>query len=844
NSVSSSFLPVEAKERTIVPSSSLGSSPSELSHSFLQSPAKICSPIGVLSRDSTMDATLTLPSSTTLSSPAVAFLNDRLNDLQDLEHAPSIVSELQSQCLDLENSLADLNSRLESSLLGYASFSDRIHGLITGTTSELSDLDSLTAGSSVDGGGKEQALAEELPELAKEVARVKIVRDYADTALKLVTLVGDIEDAVAFVMNRNLHKRPTPESSEDMCFHAIEALEKTEDVLTSITKKQSQWTRLVSVVDDRVDRALATLRPQQIADHRILLTSLGWPSPLSSLSSPIRDTGESSETSNPLFTMHGDLKHKYCETFRALCRLQELQMRRKARQLEGHNREIALHQPLWAIEELVNPISIACQRHFSKWSDKPEFIFALVYKITRDYVDTMDELLQPLVDKARLVGYSCREEWISAMVTSLSTYLAKEVFPVYIGQMEEEHVSGVQSQARISLLHLVDLMISFDQRVLSLATHSGVLISIQEDRNLQKFSSLSVFCDRPDWLDLWAEIELSDTLAKLKAESDDERKWKVKVQGAALLSGPENYKSPIVSSAFLQHLSLVIDRCRSLPTTSLRCRFARLVGAPIIHRFLDSLLRRCQEAEGLTALTDDEGLIKVANSANAAHYFESVLKEWCEDVLFLEMEFDQDDPFFNDDTGAKGPFDMFMSTIKELERFRKEWVEKISTVVLRGFEADSREYLKNKKQWQEKREDGWTVSKHLVGALDYLQAKMAVIEENLNSIDFVSVWRSLASGIDRALFNGIFMSSVKFYDSGVESLSNDLEVLFGAFRAWCLRPEGFFPKSSEGLKLLKMVKKQHELGVIGGENWMKENGVRRISVSEAEKILKSRMFGS
>ncbi|CAN1779008.1 RINT1-like protein MAG2 [Linum perenne] len=791
-----------------------------------------------------MESTLTLPPSAILSSSVVTFLNGRFNDQQDLEQASAIVSELQSQCVDLDQSLTAINSRIQSSLLAYASFSDRIQSLVTDTTSKLTDLGSLTSASSSfsDGGVKEQVLAEELPALAKEVSRVEIVRAYADTALKLDVLVGDIEDVVAFVMNRNL-KRPAPQTSDqEMCTHAIEALGKTEDVLTYITKKRSQWTRLVSAVDDRVDRALATLRPQQIADHRMLLTSLGWPPPLSSLTSQILDTEKSSEASNPLFTMHGDLKRKYCENFRALCRLQELQIRRKGRQLEGHNREVALHQPLWAVEELVNPISIACQRHFTKWTDKPEFIFALVYKITRDYVDTMDELLQPLVDEARLVGYSCREEWISAMVTSLSTYLAKEVFTAYISQQEDENVSGILSQARMSWLHLVDLMISFDKRVLSLATHSGVLMSIQEDRNLQKISSLSVFCDKPDWLDFWAEIELSDTLEKLKAEAEDERNWIVKVQGAALLSGPENYKSPLVSSSFLKHLSIVIDRCRSLPTISLRYRFLRLIGAPIIHKFLDCVLFRCQEAEGMTALTDDDGLIKVANSINAVHYFESVVKEWCEDVFFVEMGYDQNDP---GTIGTEGYVDtslggIFEEEIRKLEYFRKEWVEKVSVVLLRGFEARCREYLKNKRQWQDRMEEGWPVSKNLVESLDYLQAKMAVVEENMNSIDFVSVWRSLASGIDRALFNGVFTSNVKFYDSGVESLGRDMEVVFGVFEAWCIRAEGFFPKMSEGLKLLKKKKKEEK----GDEKWMKEKGIRHLGMAEAERILKSRVFGS
>ncbi|KAF2315974.1 hypothetical protein GH714_040769 [Hevea brasiliensis] len=559
---------------------------------------------------------------------------------------------------------------------------------------------------------------------------------------------------------------------------AIETLGQTENVLTSITKTRPQWTHLVSAVDHRVDRALAILRPQAVADHRSLLASLGWPPPLSTMTSSNLDTGKSTEVPNPLFTMQGDLKHQYCESFLALCHLQELQRRRKSRQLEGHNREVALHQPLWAIEELVNPISIACQRHFSKWTDKLEFIFALVYKITRDYVDTMDELLQPLVDEARLVAYSCREEWISAMVTSLSTYLAKEIFPIYVSQLNEESTAGVQSRARISWLHLVDLIIAFDKRIQSLVTHSGIMLSLEENENLQKISSLSMFCDRPDWLDLWAEIELIDTLEKLKPEVENERNWTVKIQGAALLSDPENYKSPAVSGAFLRRLSLVVDRCRSLPASSLRSRFLMLAGAPVLQRFLDCVLLRCQEAEGLTALTDDDAVIKVANSINAAHYIESVFKEWCEDIFFLEMRLDHGDQLgisIHNDESREASIDGPVSGIFDEE------------------EAVAGQC-----------EEGWTVSRSLVGALDYLQGKMAIVEENLNEIDFVGVWRSLAAGVDRMLFNGILMSNVKFHDCGIERFSHDLEVLFGVFGAWCLRPEGFFPKLSDGLKLLKM----------------------------------------
>ncbi|KHN15227.1 RAD50-interacting protein 1 [Glycine soja] len=637
---------------------------------------------------------------------------------------------------------------------------------------------------------------------------------------------------------------------QEMHMLAIKTLKTTEDILTSITKAHPQWKHLVSAVDHRVDRALAILRPQAIAEHRALLTSLGWPPPLSALTSSNSDASTANQVVNPLLSMHVDLKVQYSENFLALCNLQELQRQRKARQLEGHDREVALRQPLWVIEELVNPLSLASQRHFSKWVDKPEFIFTLVYKITRDYVDSMDELLQPLVDEAKLLGYSCREEWISAMVTSLTTYLAKEIFPSYISQLDGESVTGIQSSARISWLHLIDLMIAFDKRIKSLVEHSGILLSFDDDI-MQKISSLSVFCDRPDWLDLWAEIELGDVLDKLKPDIQDENNWRKKVEGVVLSSYTDDHKSPLVSNAFLRHLASVIDRCRSLPSVSLRSKFLRLAGIPIIRNFFDSILIRCQEAEGLTALTDDDAVIKVTISVNAAHYFESVLKEWSEDVFFLEMGMDEDDKTeLESNSNSYGEVlpessrrVIFDDEIKKLEEFRTEWVEKISLVILRGFDSHSRDYVKNKRQWQ-KGEEGWAVSKTLIQALDYLQSKMSVVEVSLNGRDFIGVWRSLAAGIDQLIFNGILISNVKFHNSGVERFGSDLDVLFGVFGAWCLRPEGFFPKSNEGLKLLKMDENRLQECMGGGKRWLKENGLRRLSVTEAEKILKNRVFTS
>ncbi|KAK4437085.1 RINT1-like protein MAG2 [Sesamum alatum] len=791
-----------------------------------------------------------LPPYTSLSSHALYFINSKLSSREDLDGAPTVLSELQVQSDALDRTLSELNEELQSHLTRHASHSNRVGALFSNVHSQLDDLRRSSTHPSSDEGSR-RGMGEELQALAKEVGRVETVRNYAETALKLDTLVGDVEDAVSSTMNRTLRRHPSTNNLEDMRAVALRTLKLTEDVLSSVTKMHPRWTRLVSAVDHRIDRALAILRPQAIADHRALLASLGWPPPLSTISSSNPYTKGSTDVQNPLFTMEGDLKLQYCESFLALCGLQELQRKRKSRQLEGHYKDIALHQPLWVIEELVNPISIVSQRHFSKWIEKPEYIFALIYKITRDYVDSMDDLLQPLVDEAMLSGYSCREEWISAMVSSLSTYLAKEIFPRYVSQLKEESETGIQTQARISWLHLVDLMIAFDKRVQSLAAQSGVVLSIQEDGTMQNMSSMIVFCDRPDWLDLWAEIELSDVLHKLNPQMEDDRNWMSEGHRASLVSGQDENKSPLITSAVVRCLSSVIDRCRSLPSISLRSRFMKLTGVPMINKFLDRLRQRCQEAEGLTALTDDNALTKVAKSVNAANYIESVLKEYCEDVFFLEMGLNQSGTFetANDlsdtikssiEASGNG---IFHEEIKKLEEFRTEWFEKLSTVVLRGFDALCRDYIKNKKQWQEKSEEALTLSRSFIEAMDYLQGKLSVMEEGLNKLDFTRVWRSLAAGIDKLIFSSILMSNAKFHDGGVERLYNDLTVLFGVFGAWCLRPEGFFPKVNEGLKLLKTAKKQLK-NTYADERWLKENGIRHLTSAEVEKIMKNRVFTS
>ena len=271
--------------------------------------------------------------------------------------------------------------------------------------------------------------------------------------------------------------------------HAIKTMNEIEQVLGDVTRHHSQWRRLVDTVDGRVDKSLSILRPQIISEHRTLLSSLGWP-PKLALS---KDAG--GDIPNPLVLMQGDQKESYSQSFLLLCGLQQLNTlkeKRKKKLCKESN-----GAGLWAIDELVIPVASRMEYHFAKWDQEPEFIFALVYKVTSDFADGVDDLLQPLIDRAMLVSCSAKEAWVSAMVQVLSCFLEKKVFPRLVEMVKEK--KHLKSEGVVSSwFHLVDQMVTFDKRMQTFVSSDTCLA--YEGSFSQGMSVMGLFCKTPEWL--------------------------------------------------------------------------------------------------------------------------------------------------------------------------------------------------------------------------------------------------------------------------------------------------------------------------------------------------------
>ncbi|KAF5207159.1 Rint1-like protein mag2l [Thalictrum thalictroides] len=806
-----------------------------------------------------MESLLVLPNPTNGFSPNLLKpLNEHFNTHEDLTKVSTFYTEIKKDCGYLDRKLTTLQKTLSSLISQWISLSNSLKTLFHRLNRKFHYF-GLDPSSDMMERVDLKILREELWTLSKELHLIETFRCYVETTLSLEVLVGEFEDAVICVMNQKKSNLIDFRWKQAKLLLSLRAMNDIENILVSILKNHSKWCNLVKSVDDRVDKPLNTLRLHALADHKALLSSIGWPP---SLVASEAEGGKGSELLNPLVLMQGEMKERYSQIFLVLCSLQQLHSQREERKKSdslGDRRNV-----LWTIHEMVSPIALKCEHHFSKWFDQPKFIFALVYKITRDFVVGVDDVLQPLIDIARLVGCSAREDWVCAMTDMLSTYLRKSILPVLAEKYREKHT---KEHIIYSWLHLVDLMIAFDKRMHTLADLGTAHIAGELINSSKEISLMSIFCDQTDWLKIWAKIELKDALKKLNSELENPRAWTINStaksntefeDGPFILSSREDFKAPLIVDAVVKITQAMIEQCQTLPNIFLRAQFIRLSSLKFLWHFFNILLKRCTEIVNMASNLEEDGSMKVCGSVNAARYCESILQEWSEDVSFIEMRMAEDDWCIRVKGGQDYHCNFFWEEVKFLIKFETDWIADIMAYLLRQFDSSCQGYLQNKEQWSWNLEH-WgvdlfsgstnTVSVDFVGALDVLRNQLSVLETGLNSKDFLYLWRSIADGLDQFIFRSIVMSGVTFSDQGVNQFSTDMQALFLVFQPFCVRPEAFFPCIRDSLKMFQMELEgaKHLQSTLDKKCKRKEIlqlcGIAYVSPDEAEYILRYRQFG-
>jgi hypothetical protein len=455
---------------------------------------------------------------------------------------------------------------------------------------------------------------------------------------------------------------------------AVRTMQVVEDLIAMIASTKPQWRQLVSAVDLRVERAASSLRPAAIAEYCTLLAIIGWPPPLAPAGGGDADQkgGGSARMANPLLDMEDYIALRYQDCFMVLSTLQAVQRNWRQRRIcRKREKEVFStkynassrssidvdhlpHEPLWTVEELVSSIASRAEHHFVRWTQKPELVCALAYRVCQEYVDMIDEYLQPMIDKARLAGYSAREEWVSCLVGMVGKHLRIKILPGLANDVQEETV--VSGPAAALWLHTVDQILAFDIRMRSLAVRALGLFQMGSEGDAVNQDSIGdllgsgvgcigVFAEQASWLQVWAHVEFADAWDKLKPKLEKEEFWVIdrgmmpssqrlgasglgdgEFLGQQSLGSSEEFRAPAGAHAMLATMLSIIDRCRSLPKVDQRLAFIRAGAVLVAKEYHKELLQRCQEAEGLTALAEENEMVKVAFCANAARFFECRLQ--------------------------------------------------------------------------------------------------------------------------------------------------------------------------------------------------------------------------
>ncbi|KAG5517295.1 hypothetical protein RHGRI_037897 [Rhododendron griersonianum] len=781
--------------------------------------------------------------------------------------ASDLEAKLSGDCAELDAHLLQLYQNLSKLLISWISRSVAAKSAIH----KLNKATSLTP-FGIDGPVKmPEMMCEELHRLAMELKRIETIRCYVDATRQLEAMVGDLEDAASFIMKQQPGKLPGANcsnpsvsidhvSSQEKFFQAVRCMNDIEDLFSNPVRFQPRWCRLMKSVDSRIDKILTLLRPQVLADHRALLSSLGWPPKV--LTSKI-ESGKISVLPNPLVLMQVDKQKAYSESFLALCALQHLQTRREKRQLCFLGQKKKLNIRLWAIDELVFPIASRLEYHFSKWADQPEFAFALVYKITRDFIVGVDDVLQPLIDRANLVSFSAKEAWVSAMVQTLSAFLANGVFSILVERYKER-----ESRIEVisSWLHLIDHMVNFDKQILSLMSSEAYLF-LGDFKRLEGYSTdlsvFSLFSDRTDWLRIWEKIELKEGRRKLKAESKDEGAWLVTKQevGSAvdrkteqfILNSREDHKAPFIVECALKLAWEMIERCRTLPGILTRIQFIRSTAAKVFWYLFDLLVQRYKRTEFIATDCSDESLLTLCEVINGARYCESKLHDWSDDVDFLEMRIAE-----NAKDDATDNCFFFGEEIKSLADLEMNLLMEIIAGLLHQFETLSQDYIQTMELFEQEEDIGlfrasegadFFITVEFLEALDTLRSRLCFMDACLNPKDFSDLWRSVADGLDHFIFGSILLSDYRFSDEGIKQFGADMRALFLVFQPFCARPEAFFPCIRNSLKLLEMdrvaLRRLHVVSsnALDRTDWLHSCGVTHLSVDQAQHILWNRKYG-
>ncbi|KAF9354374.1 hypothetical protein BGX26_007797 [Mortierella sp. AD094] len=712
------------------------------------------------------------------------FFDSRFSTRQDLV---KIKSTLQQQS-DIGNGLGKKAQNASISTL------DSLHGLESSALDLEEQIESSEAFASGKKGRDQRSLVEELSDLQNRVKALEDAKRYILIVSRTQKLISDSRE----LLESSAMKALVPYSSLVQLSNNVKGTLGGNNI------------KLEGFLNSSAEGLLQEFKSHLSKKFQASLDAVGWPT-------PIPDPSTISESKQDDFEFN----------FKEILLLQEPTYGPLHRSGEEP------YPPLLTTELMVAPLILRFRYHFdgkrqTNRLDKPEWYLSHILELIKEHTPFLQDYVQGIVQGTEYKEYDVKNDFIRLLLVAVERKIRNSV-PAMLSSPE-------------ILSHAIHEALRFDKTLREIEYY----MPPGQTKDWQ--GTVQIYLGNREWLKTWLRVEKEFAVARYTQIMEDTDAW----QPAYEDMGDKALIVPTRSAEkLLDLLEIITDRYRPLPVLEHRSFMLDIQLDLLLayHRHIRNLVDQYESMTYSfvrvmpgTASADEVNTMGIDGLRNLCHWMSSVeyvgssLRDWGEDVLFLELykeisertqkisnplhsdneDSDEDSPrrkynengaIFDEPVRA---FDAMSKRIQELiiRNITKEVFSSMRPYVsLRSWpqiEFSTPENSGRQSQNPLGSHEDDDVSPELYQPLTFLTHSLEFLSSALSTKYFTLLYKQVSSEMQDFFWQKIIMKN-SFSELGGLQFARDFRIgLLGAGRRWIKKPENYHRKLRDAAVLLSL----------------------------------------
>ncbi|CAG5927169.1 unnamed protein product [Menidia menidia] len=437
------------------------------------------------------------------------------------------------------------------------------------------------------------------------------------------------------------------------------------------------------------------------------------------------------------------------------------------------NQEIASQLEVVVTQLLALQISYP----FTKICSEPEWYLTQILIWMGNSSTFMEEKIQPVFEQAGAT-VNARVELYRGMVSLVQEKVASDASRLLYDDVQ--------------FCHLVEEVLQFEKELRN--NHSypavlpGLLHILLEDTVLQK----------------WLTVEKKMAVEKMDTMLSADGAWSSQYKD---INDMDELKAPDCAETFMTLLQVITERYRTLPCPSAQFKFLRL-QTELVDDFRIRLTQVMKE-ESRYPLG-----VPYCAILNAVNYISTILRDWGDDVFFLQLQ--QAAVSLSEEVvlGSLGMIEvgrlaslegsLFDGLLALLDRLKGDMLGRLLEYVMREIAEKAKPFCQERWLSLASQQDQSTMSlsSSACPMMLCVRDRLLNLQQVLSLSLFQLAWQGLADRLDNFLYQEVILSN-HFSDGGAAQLQFDMtRNLFPLFGHYCKRPENFFKHVKEACIIL------------------------------------------